>query len=227
MYWSERKFPQQSIFWIHASTHERFVQAFTGIAKELNIPESDEPNADVLSLVKYRLAKAEHGNWLMVLDNADDADVLFGSHSDSAHQANSGNLWQYIPECSHGSLLVTTRHRATGSKLTRSRSLSMIKIGEMDPTESSQLICAKLEILDPNSEKDDVNLLAQRLDQLPLALAQAAAFIQENGGDIAGYLQILDESDQSMVDLLSEPFIGEGRDSSVPNAIIATWIVSF
>lgn len=188
------------------------------MAKELQIPASTEPDVDVLLLVKVWLVNGGHGNWIMTLDNADDAKVFFGSQS---------NLQQYIPECSHGSLLVTSRDKGIGAKFTRYRDLDMINVGVMDPHESSRLICAKLGDLDLSEKNNDVNMLADRLGQLPLALAQASAFIQENGIYISQYLELLNGSDQSFLELLSEPFIGEGRDSSVPNAVVATWIVSF
>jgi hypothetical protein len=69
--------------------------------------------------------------------------------------------------------------------------------------------------------------LSSRLEYLPLALAQAAAFIQENSITVNEYLQLLDRSDQDLVELLSEEFETVGRDSDTPRAVTATWIVSF
>ncbi|CAG8971844.1 hypothetical protein HYALB_00001955 [Hymenoscyphus albidus] len=233
VYRSKKEFAQQSIFWIHASSHDRFTQAFTDIAKELQIPGRDDPSADILLLVKSWLARSENGSWLMVLDNADDAEIFFDSQStkaqpsDNAQPLISGSLRQHVPDCSHGSLLVTTRDKATGTKITTNRSRSMIKIAEMDPEEPRRLICAKTESLDSAQENEIVDLLAKRLHHIPLALAQASAYIVVNSIDIAEYLEILDESEDSMVELLSEPYVPEGRDSGVPIAVAATWIVSF
>jgi hypothetical protein len=44
---------------------------------------------------------------------------------------------------------------------------------------------------------------------------------------IVKYLKLLDENDNRLVKVLSEPFEAIGRDSEVPNAVTATWIVSF
>jgi hypothetical protein len=142
---------------------------------------------------------------------------------DTNRLALEGNLGRYIPECSHGSILVTTRNKQTGVRLTRGR--GVIEVGQMDQAESRQLIHKRLENdgLDPNH----VSLLTARLENLPLALVQAAAFIQENSLTVIRYLQLLDQSDHSLVELLSEPFEEVGRDSSIPNAVTATWIVSF
>ncbi|KAF5530615.1 kinesin light chain [Fusarium mexicanum] len=74
---------------------------------------------------------------------------------------------------------------------------------------------------------EEISLLTTRLEHLPLALAQAAAFIQENTISISRYIQLLDKSDVALVDRLSEPFETVGRDSDTPHAVTATWIISF
>ncbi|KAF2465664.1 uncharacterized protein BDR25DRAFT_318500 [Lindgomyces ingoldianus] len=101
----------------------------------------------------------------------------------------------------------------------------MINVGPMDEEESIQLISKRLE--DSGLGTKQTSLLAARLDYLPLALVQAAAFIQENSMTVPKYIQLLDRGDHILEGLLSQPFEEEGRDSSVPNAVTATWIVSF
>jgi hypothetical protein len=53
------------------------------------------------------------------------------------------------------------------------------------------------------------------------------AFIQEKTITICDYLRLLDKSDHQLVDLLSEEFETEGRDSETPRAVAETWILSF
>jgi tetratricopeptide (TPR) repeat protein len=166
----------------------------------------------------------------MVIDNADDSEVFFGSSEavprvpESQNSSSlGGGLGHLIPRCPHGALLVTTRNKQAGFKLAGRH--SMINVGPMDQEESIQLISKRLE--DDGLDTKQTSLLAARLDYLPLALAQAAAFIQENSTTILKYIQLLDHGDHSLVELLSQPFEDEGRDSSVPNAVTATWIVSF
>lgn len=78
-----------------------------------------------------------------------------------------GRLGGYIPECSHRSILVTTRNKQAAVKLTRNSGL--IEVEKMTPTESSQLVIKKLE--DDNLDHSQVALLTSRLENLPLALA--------------------------------------------------------
>ncbi|KZL66399.1 hypothetical protein CI238_13201, partial [Colletotrichum incanum] len=129
---------------------------------------------------------------------------------------------RYIPECVHGSILITTRNKQTASRLVRGNSLP--EIGGISESEASQLLHS---ILNDEVSSEEALNLSRRLEHLPLALTQAAAFMQENGISISKYIRLLDESDESLVDQLSEPFKAIGRDSETPHALTATWIVSF
>ncbi|ORY68938.1 uncharacterized protein BCR38DRAFT_334472, partial [Pseudomassariella vexata] len=100
-----------------------------------------------------------------------------------------------------------------------------IEIGRMTDGEASQLLRTILE--DTEIPTEETSLLSTRLEHLPLALAQAAAFIQENDVSIRRYVQLLDQSDSGLVDRLSEPFETVGRDSETPHALTETWIISF
>ncbi|GAB1311953.1 P-loop containing nucleoside triphosphate hydrolase protein [Madurella fahalii] len=213
IYWLRETHPQVSTFWVHASSAERFRQAYAFIAQECQVPGYDDPKADVLSLVKTWLRSQDRGRWLMVIDNADDIHLF----------SQPGNLGKWIPECPHGSVLVTTRNKAVGLRLTRSGRL--IEVEKMDEGESRQLLQEKLgaDDLDP----DDSSSLSARLEHLPLALVQAAAFIQEMDISVKEYLRLLEKSDHDLVDLLSEGFETVGRDSETPHAVVETWILSF
>ena len=200
------------------------------IAQKCLIPGHDDPKANIPLLVKEWLENDDRSEWLMILDNADDTNVFFGS--DRAAQPtgasidggeSEGKVARFIPECPHGSILVTTRNKETGSRLTRYRGL--IQIGEMSLAESTELIQDVLE--DDQVNHEDLARLSGQLEYLPLALVQAAAFVQENSITIAKYLQLLEQSDNNLIDLLSKPFEAVGRDSSIPHAVALTWVVSF
>ncbi len=67
---------------------------------------------DVIPLVKSWLEEKDAGQWLMVVDNADDYQLFFGRPAevvDASASSYKGNLGNYLPECAHGSILVTTR----------------------------------------------------------------------------------------------------------------------
>jgi hypothetical protein len=229
-YWVQQNFLEMSIFWIHASNPERFHQALFQIAQSCQIPGHDDPKADISSLVKAWLERKNQCPWLMIIDNADDSEIFFDPGTVRSNEPGGinqpllkANLGRYIPECPQGSILITTRNKQAGVKLTKGR--CVIEVGEMTPAESSQLIHERLD--DNGLHPDHVAFLTARLENLPLALVQAAAFIHENSLTVETYLELLEKSDNTLTELLSQPFQEVGRDSSVPNAVAATWIVSF
>src|SRR6266516_63937 len=199
-YWAHEAFPEMSIFWVHASNPERFHQSILKIAQEYKIPGHNDPKVDKGSLVKNWLQGKDCPSWLLILDNADDYAMFCSGHRDESNGSHAtalgvdGQPGQYIPECSHGSILITTRNKQAAVRLTRNRGL--IEVEKMHPMEASELLINKLE--DDTLDHSQVALLTSRLENLPLALVQAAAFIRENSISVEEYLQQLDRGDDHL-----------------------------
>jgi len=189
------------------------------IPQECQIPGYEEPKADILSLVEAWLERKDGSPWRMVIDNADDTEVFFNRSQDPYEQ----NLGNYIPECSYGSILVTTRNKETSSQPIRVK--QPIEVKKMHADESVQLLRAKFE--DDIFHPSDLSNPSSRLEFLLLALVQAAAFIQEKSILVNEHLELLDKRDQDCGELLSEEFETVERDSETPHAIAVTWIFSF
>ncbi|KAK7416237.1 hypothetical protein QQX98_005308 [Neonectria punicea] len=115
------------------------------------------------------------------------------------------------------------RNKQAGSRIAQGK--LPIEVGRMSDNEADQLMRAMLE--DDKITKEETSLLSSRVEHLPPALAQAASYVQENSISIGDYIKLLDESDPSFVDRLSEPFEAVGRDSETPRSLTETWIVSF
>lgn len=216
IYWLWQTHPQVSVFWVHGGTAERFREAYARIAERCRVPGRKHPSSNVLSLVKRWLESEDRGRWLMVIDSADDAQLFSGPRT----------LGHWVPDCTHGSVLVTTRDKAAASRL--SPGGHIIEVGKMDAGESIQLLQGKI-------GPDDVGVagglasLASRLEHIPLALDHAAATIQDMGITVGKYLELLSMSDRTLVDLLSEKFEFKGVDSDPepPHAVVESWILSF
>ncbi|KAH7146098.1 hypothetical protein EDB81DRAFT_856613 [Dactylonectria macrodidyma] len=208
VFWLQETYPTVSIFWVHASSAERFRQAFASIAQEYQIPGYAEPKVDVLLLVKGWLEKKGHGEWLMVIDNADDAQLFFGQSADTAISSAESK---------------DERNLQVGVRLTKGQ--QPIEVLRMTEDESEQLLRVRLKGISAASA--DLLMLSSQLEHLPLALAQGAAFIQETSITVAKYLQLLSNSDKDIVHLLSKEFETVGRDSKAPQAVAQTWILSF
>ncbi|KAH6994974.1 hypothetical protein EDB80DRAFT_728361 [Ilyonectria destructans] len=225
VHWLHEKHPDVSVFWVYASSAERFRQSFSTIARECKIPGYDDPKVDVLILVKGWLENDAREQWLMVIDNADDMTLFFNSSGPGQTMSTIGshaNFANYIPNCKYGAIIITTRNKQVGARLTKG--LNLIKVDGMDEKESTSLLQVRLE--GECFTSTDLLELSSKLEYLPLALAQAAAFIQENSMSVDQYLQLLD-GDEGLVELLSEEFETVGRDSDTPQAVAKTWMLSF
>ncbi|RYP35697.1 hypothetical protein DL768_010977 [Monosporascus sp. mg162] len=212
VYWLQEAYTNVSVFWVHGSNVERFQESYASIAQECQVPGYDDPEVDVLPLVEKWLERKDRGRWLMVIDNADDTQLFSGQEG----------LEQHIPECTHGSVLVTTRNKQVGLRLTKGR--QPLEVRRINEVESKELLEKKLEV--DGIEPGDSSTLSSRLGYIPLALAQAAAFMQETSVSVGEYLKLLDKTDQNLVELLSEEFDTVGRDSEA-RAVAKSWILSF
>ncbi|KAI9737238.1 MAG: hypothetical protein M1818_005770 [Claussenomyces sp. TS43310] len=230
IYKIHRLFPDMSIFCIHAATVNRFRHGYLEIGRQCQIPGIDDPQADVLECVKDWLQDEKNGRWLLVIDNADNIDDFFHSgqdHSCRPPSPASGTrpkrLGAYLPSCSHGSILVTTRNKAAAIKVASKK--AAIEVAKMNESESQDLFSSIL--TDHDHSQSDMIRLASLLDHIPLALAQAAAYIEENSSTIARYIEVFNESEESALRLLSQRFEIKGREFDVPNAVAISWMLSF
>merc|ERR1712000_571110 len=77
IYWLQNICPEVSVFWVHASSAERFLDSYAFIAQQCKIPGHNDPEADTLSLVRTWLERTYRDRWLMVIDNPDDTELFF------------------------------------------------------------------------------------------------------------------------------------------------------
>src|SRR5437762_12536169 len=80
--------PHVSIFWACASSKPRFEQAYQHISKKAKIPGTEGLKADMLKLTGDWLASNESGQWLLIVDGADDAGMFFCNSNASAQGEN-------------------------------------------------------------------------------------------------------------------------------------------
>ncbi|MFD4971551.1 tetratricopeptide repeat protein [Streptomyces sp. NPDC058424] len=146
--------------------------------------------------------------WLIVLDDVTAPGTLTG-------------LWP--PEVSVGQVLVTTRSRdAAWSTETR----MLLQVGMFTPDQSTTYLHRALvrpgrpERIDSDT---DVAALAADLGHLPLALAQAAAYLVDTGRDISKYRALLADRARLLAHLVPE--IG-GLPDAQTRTVNAVWDIS-
>ncbi|GIC93461.1 uncharacterized protein Aud_009949 [Aspergillus udagawae] len=213
------------IIWIPATNGESLHQAYRDVARQLRIPGWEEEKADVKRLVQGHLSKDDAGQWLVVFDNADDIDVWIAKVG-SKHESEEGSrgLLDYLPSSGQGSIIFTTRDRKTAAKLARQ---NVVEIPEMEEEAATQLLQKCLINPGVANNRLDAAVLLSELTYLPLAIAQAAAYINENGITLGCYLSLLAEQEEEVIALLSEEFEDDGRYRNVKNPVATTWLISF
>ncbi|KAF1998215.1 hypothetical protein P154DRAFT_578042 [Amniculicola lignicola CBS 123094] len=177
------------------------------IAKLTKIPGWDDPKTDKLELISAWLDSPQSGSWILMVDNADDYDLLFGS----------GKLVKSFPKSSSGTILMTTRDARVGIEFAKR---SVIMLGTLTLKEPIFLVDSRLG--PGENEMKDITKLGEELCGIPLALIQACSFITQNFLSIVSYLELYHASERDKIKLLSEDFEDEVRDSKTLNSVAAT-----
>jgi hypothetical protein len=219
--------PQTFVFWVHASTQARFEEAYRGIADRLELPGRNDPKANVLRLVSDWLCNETNGQWMMVVDNVDDVQMFFPSRErqgDEAHVSLQTPLAIYLPQSRNGSILITSRSKDAAVRLAGGYH-KITEVLAMDESEGLQLLWNKLQ--DLPSEESAVDLL-HALDCIPLAITQAAAYINQRAHmTTASYLDEFQRNNKKREHLLNWDAGELRRDRSASNSIVTTWQMSF
>jgi tetratricopeptide (TPR) repeat protein len=204
------------VFWVPAMSQESFELAYQEIATCLRLPGLANPDADINKLVKEALSADSSGRWLIIVDNADDPAVLLGL-------PKSPRLLDYLPHSQQGAVLFTTRSRKTARTLTPNRTL---ELKDMSQDEARELLKQHIaeEVLLDNSTA--INRLLSILAYLPLAIVQAAAFINNNETSISDYVSLF-EHPGAEIELFSEQFEDLSRYREAESTIAKTWHISF
>jgi hypothetical protein len=213
--------PECSIFWVPALSAESFRQACVELVKMLQLTQAGD-NEDAREVVKRYLSSSASSKWLLVVDNADDKELLFGS-------GEARGLVDYLPDCDDGKILYTTRYQNVAVDLAGS---DIVELSRMQPDDALRFVEKMLIRRDLLRDEKTTTDLLEELEYLPLAIAQAASFINTNKLTIPEYLRLIRNTEQDMVDLISEEFrdatrYDVARYKGVSNAIARTWIVSF
>ena len=218
--------PGTSILWVYASNLARFRESYEAIAKELRLPGFDDPKTDLLNAVYQWLLSESSGPWLLILDNADDVNIIQNNHDNDSRSEHSSrtNIQEYLPQRAGGAILITSRDRNAALALLSGPDL-LIDIAAMSQTEARSLINSKIAAhLGNDHDKDD---LASALDCIPLAITQAVAYINRRQRmTTAKYLNLLKDEQQETT-LLNQGLSDLRRDPSVHNSVIRTWQISF
>ncbi|WP_160687300.1 FxSxx-COOH system tetratricopeptide repeat protein [Clostridium sp. C2-6-12] len=178
------------IYFIRADRRENIVNDYLMLAKDLNINVNEEDIQQTIRNVIYWLNNNE--KWIIVFDNAND----------------SAEIIKYIPISYNGKIVVTTKN------------LNWIKnepiiLEEFTEDEATNFL---LEITKQKDEKNSRNL-AILLGKLPLALVQAAAYMEVNDISLNDYVKLYNTY---KLDLFDENYIPD----EYSNELKIVWKIS-
>ena len=220
-YRTRARYQNCSVFWMPANDEESLHQAYLDVAQVLNIPNWNDEKADVKRLVQLHLSKESAGRWILIFDNADDPNMWIAG---PGSKQGTVRLIECLPRSKQGCIIFTTRDRKTGVKLAQQ---NVVEVLEMDTDGATQLLEKCLIRPDLVNSQQDAKALLEELACLPLAIVQAAAYINENGIQLVDYLSLLAEQEEEVIDLLSEEFEVDCRYRNVKNPVATTWLISF
>jgi hypothetical protein len=197
------------VLWLHASNPARFYESLRDIANQLNIcgkQEGGRKEADLLLLIQKRLRRANKGDWLIVLDNADDAEFLLEPPATSNEAEPMQRRIDHF-NSEHGSIMITTRSKREALKLVHAS--RTIEVGPMSEDEAEALLEEKL-----GHASTENRQLAVALECMPLAITQAAAYISEMGlmCSVKRYHEKMEQSRTSRTILLRRRITLSDRD---------------
>ncbi|KAL5608544.1 hypothetical protein FOBRF1_009041 [Fusarium oxysporum] len=215
-YQIKEKKQDYSVFWVPALSRASFEQACVQIIDACGIPITD--NSDAIETVRQHLSSKRAGKWLLVVDNADDAQTVMGSVG-----AESG-IYRSLPQSDEGRILFTTRYRKVAVSVARRNILDVPAIGR-DEARSyfKQALIQEVS----SSDEQVMNHLLTLLTHLPLAITQAAAYLNENEISLMEYLQLFENTDRDRIELLSAEFHDDARYEQSQDPVATTWFISF
>lgn len=192
----------------------------------IDLPNREDPNADILQLLFLWLCDPSHGPWLLILDSADNSNTFFrhgvpsGVESDASQEA-SEQLARYFPHSSKGSILVTSRNDNAALNLVGS-SDGLIEVSYMTNNMALDLLSAKLP--EKKMNKPAGIKLVEFLKGIPLAINHAAAYIDRRQEmSIDDYMRLLSRNEKSLSQILgNERGSDLRRDPAAPTSVILT-----
>jgi tetratricopeptide (TPR) repeat protein len=176
-------------WWIPAESPLAIAQGLALLAPQLDLPQNPDLEATTAA-VRAELARRE--GWLLIFDNADDP----------------VDLYHYLP-AGAGHVLVTSRNPGFAALGTT------IEVDRLGLDEATAFLLART----GTDERDIAERLAKALGRLPLALAQAAGYLDQTPGVTpAGYLARFERARDRLLEL--------GTPPGYPAPVARTWLLN-
>lgn len=190
-YASSHSSDYQVVCWLRSELPVSLASDYSELASDLNLPEKDLQ--DQAKKIEAARRWFEHSSgWLLVFDNVQEARDIEG----------------YIPRSGRGHIIITSRSPAWGGVA------EVLQVNEFDRPDSVEFLLKRTH----QEDRDAADQLSAELGDLPLALEQAGAYIEEVGVSIADYLDLFRSARPEI--------LRKGRPSGYPETVAVTFELS-
>jgi len=180
------------LWWVRSEEPVTLAADYAGLATKLDLPENTSSDQGVIiEAVRCWLEKNE--GWLLVFDNAQ----------------NFEYLEDYLPRAGKGHVIITSRNQHWGGVA------RMLSVDVFNQNESVEFLLRRTE----QNDEGAASALADALGNLPLALEQAGAYIEETGTSLASYLKLFQERQKELLSC--------GKPAAYPDTVATIWNLSF
>ncbi|KAJ7049026.1 hypothetical protein C8F01DRAFT_1379150 [Mycena amicta] len=186
-------------FKINASSEEAIEMGYKQIALTQNLGDTAEAAQTWL--------KTNQDEWLLLFDNADKRDL---------------DLGEYLPKCTHGNVLITSRNPQLWSHTGPDKKIIEISNLVVDDAVVLLLKCAGL---DTDKHKTQAVAVVKELYCFPLAIIQAGAFISRIPSlheDISDFIPLYQKNQAALLSKKPEQSQGDYKLT-----VYTTWEMSF
>ncbi len=196
-----------AVLWFNADLQESLIDSYVSLANALDLPEKGAQDRSATLRVVQRWLK-ENPHCLIVLDNVEDPPTIY----------------EFLLQMGESHIILTTRAQAIGAVA------QTLELEEMNSEESMLLLLRRAQIIAAHAPLESIpetslsltRKITEVMGGLPLALNQAASYIEETGCGLAGYLRLIEAQLAKMLKVNDRALIGDHHTS-----VTATWTLSF
>jgi CO dehydrogenase nickel-insertion accessory protein CooC1 len=179
------------VWWVPSERAEEISQSLADLAHELGLRVGDNV-AEAAKAALEELRRDTVPHWLLIFDNAD----------------NPKQLEPYLP-MGTGHIIITSRNQSW------TNTADMLEVDVFSREESVAHLLRHV----PNLDAGDATRVAEALGDLPLAIEQASAWLEQTGMPARAYVEELRTQ--------ATRILGLNQPSDYPTPVVATWNMSF
>lgn len=180
------------VWWLRAEEPATLAADFADLARALNLPgRNDADQRLAIDAVKRWLA--QNHRWLLIFDSGREPKEVV----------------PYLSPAGTGHVIVTSRHASW-------RGVAMpMPVRELSRGESVSFLLKRT----GQADIDAADKLAEALGDLPLALAQAGAYMEESGASLSAYLELFQKRQREL--------LRRGAAGDTTPTVATTWDIAF